>query len=41
MMPVAPRIINDVLYVMRVNHEIRFAWQVRLEGDAFCSAYCQ
>ena len=38
-MPVAPRIVNDVSYVMRINHEIHFAWQaqylVRLEGDAF------
>ena len=35
-MPVAPRIVNDVSYVMRINHEIHFAWQaqylVRLEG---------
>ena len=34
-MPVAPRIVNDVSYVMRINHEIHFAWQaqylVRLE----------
>ena len=41
-MPVAPRIVNDVSYVMRINHEIHFAWQaqylVRLEGDACCSA---
>ena len=26
-MPVAPRIVNDVSYVMRINHEIHFAWQ--------------
>ena len=35
-MPVAPRIVNDVSYVMCINHEIHFAWQaqylVRLEG---------
>ena len=24
---VAPRIVNDVSYVMRINHEIYFAWQ--------------
>ena len=40
-MPVAPRIVNDVSYVMWINHEIHFAWQgqylVRLEGDACCS----
>ena len=44
-MPVAPRIVNDVSYVMRINHEIHFAWQaqylVRLEGDACCSAHCK
>ena len=31
-------IVNDVSYVMPINHEIHFAWQaqylVRLEGDA-------
>ena len=44
-MPVAPRIVNDVSYVMRINHEIPFAWQaqylVRLEVDACCSAQCK
>ena len=44
-MPVAPRIVNDVSYVMWINHEIHFAWQaqylVRLEGDACCSAHCK
>ena len=42
-MPVAPRIINDVLYVMDIMHEIHFVWQayylVRLEGDACYSAH--
>ena len=37
-MPVGPGSVNDVSYVMRINHEIHFAWQaqylVRLEGDA-------
>ena len=44
-MPVAPRIVNDVSYVMWINHEIHFAWQaqylVKLEGDACCSAHCK
>ena len=35
-MPVAPRIVNDVPYVTKINHESHFAWQaqylVRLEG---------
>ena len=44
-MPVAPRIVNDVSYAMRINHKIHFAWQaqylVRLEA-AFCSpAHCK
>ena len=42
---VAPRIVNDVSYVRRVNDEIHFAWQaqylVKLEGDSCCSAHCQ
>ena len=29
---VAPRIVNDVSYVMRINHEIHFAWQAREVG---------
>ena len=33
----APRILNDVSYVTRINHEIHFAWQaqylVKLECD--------
>ena len=41
MLTVAPRIVSNVSYVTRSNHEIHFAWQaqylVRLEGDAFCS----
>ena len=43
MTAVAPRIVNDVSYVTRINHEIHFAWQaqflVRLEGDFACSAH--
>ena len=45
MLTVAPRIVNDVSYVMWINHEIHFAWQaqylVKLEGDACCSAHCK
>ena len=44
-MPVALRIVNDVAYVMRINHKIHCAWQaqylVRLEGDSCCSAHCK
>ena len=40
MLTVAPRIVNDVSYVMWINHEIHFAWQaqylVRLEGVDCC-----
>ena len=40
-----PRIVNDVSYVTRINHEIHFAWQaqylVRLEGDFAYSAHCK
>ena len=43
MLTVAPRIVNDVSYVMRINHVIHFAWQaqylVRLEGVDCCSAH--
>ena len=32
----APRIVNDVSYVRRINHEVHFAWQaqylVKVEG---------
>ena len=45
MLTVAPRIVNDVSNVMRINHEIHFAWQaqylVRLEGVGCCSAHCK
>ena len=41
----APRIVNDVSYVTRINHEIHFASQaqylVRLGGDFACSAHCK
>ena len=39
MLTVAPRIVNDVSYVIWINHEIHFAWQaqylLKLEA-AFC-----
>ena len=45
MLLVAPRIVNDVSYVMRINHVIHFAWQaqylVKLEDDSCCSAHCK
>ena len=45
MLTVALRIVNDVSYAMRINHEIHFAWQaqylVKLEGHACCSAHCK
>ena len=45
MLTVAPRIVNDVSYVMWINHESHFVWQaqylVRLEGVDCCSAHCK
>ena len=45
MWTVAPRIVNDVSYVTRINHEIHIAWQaqylVTLEGVDCCSAHCK
>ena len=39
----APRILNDVSYVTRINHEMHFPWQaqylVRFEVDFDCSAH--
>ena len=41
----APRIVNDVSYATRINHEIHFAWQaqylVNLSCDVCCSALCK
>ena len=41
----APRIVNDVSNVTRINHEIHFAWQaqylVNLSFDVCCSAHCK
>ena len=28
-MPVAPRSVNDVIYVTGINHACHFAWQAR------------
>ena len=40
-----PRIVNDVSYVTRVNHEGHFSGQaqylVMLGGDSCCCAYCK
>ena len=40
----APRIVNNVSYVTRINHDSHFSWQaqylVRLEGHTCCSAHC-
>ena len=42
---VAPRIVNNVSFVTRINHEIHFSWQaqylLRLEADSCCSAHCK
>ena len=44
-MSVALRIVNDVSYAIRINHEIHFAWQaqylVKLEAAFCCSAQCK
>ena len=41
----APRIVNDVSYVTRINLEIHFAWQgqylVKMDCDSCCSAHCK
>ena len=42
---VAPRIVNRVSYVTRINDEGDFSWQaqylVTLEDDLCCSAHCK
>ena len=42
---VAPRIVNSVSCVTRINHEIHFSWQaqylVSLDNDACSSAHCK
>ena len=41
----APRIVNNVAYVMWINHESHFAWQVQhlvlFEVDSCYSAHCK
>ena len=45
MMPVAPRIVNDISSVSAITHDTHFAGQVqylvRCQGDASCSAHCK
>ena len=45
MTALAPRIVNSVSYVKRINHDIYFSWQahylVRLVNDSCCSAHCK
>ena len=42
---VAPRIVNSVSCVTRINHEIHFSWQaqylVSLGNDSCYSAHCK
>ena len=44
-MPVAPRIVNDISYATTINDAHHFSGQgqhlVRLESDACCSAHCK
>ena len=39
----APRIVNEVSYVMRITDDVHFAWQaqylVKLDGASCCSAH--
>ena len=41
----APYIVNDVLYVIRINYHNHFAWQVqylvKLGDDSCYSAHCK
>ena len=45
MLPLAPRIVNSVSCVKRIQHGIHFSWQaqylVRLEDVASRSAHCK
>ena len=44
-MPVPPRIVNNVSYVTRIDDASHFAWQaqhlVMLEDEICCSAHCK
>ena len=35
----APRIVNDVSYATRINHEIHFAWQAQYLVKLECHFY--
>ena len=41
----APRIVNDLSHMRRINHEIHFVWQaqslVKFEDDSCCYAHCK
>ena len=39
-MPVAPRNVNGVSYVTKINDAIHSAWQVTLVDGTCCSAHC-
>ena len=45
MLPVAPRIVNDVSYARTINHDSHFARQAqyleKLAGECCCSAHCK
>ena len=45
MSTVAPRIVNDISYVTRINDASYFSWQaqylVTLEDESCCSAHCK
>ena len=45
MILLAPRIGNDVSYVMQISDDIHFAWQVqylvKLDGDSCCVPHCK
>ena len=42
---VTARIVNNVSFVSRINHEIHFSWQaqylVSSDYDTCCSAHCK
>ena len=42
---VAPRVVNNVSCVKRINDEIHFSWQaqylVSVDNDTCCSAHCK
>ena len=44
-MAVAPRIVNNIIYMMVISHKSDFAWQVyrmmRLQGDSCYFGHCK